>query len=1589
MKSNDYYYIYHYTFFILFFIIKSISSQINDNYQVYTLDNESNNYLLDIKDYNNLKLIITTSKKIYKGIPPIYKTTTNAELNNCSSTATINNNYILVSCLNDSLLGKINIETGEYEKLVLYSNISNLLLNPPNISYCSICSLSIFENIVFIGYTKIFEDYKTNIVIKVNITNKNDTEYGPILDLSQEIKYFIFPNNYTNINSIRQIGCEAIYIKNKENEYRLICVYETKDINEEFFIYGFSIKNNFEEIDTNDQERQIYKFTYESGFKLYKIDKFQIKIIMRRNSYHLYLEEKNKIIHINYKNNINYSANKDLFDYNNYFLFSAKEITSSSSFMGINYFYYFSINREDSTNYYKIYDYNIKDTLRLLVNYDEISDCTIFVYQNLYYIKYLSLNNTKRIFDIGSYSDILRLKTNETKEYNLTDLFDSSNFGNLQVESIIKNESNQYTKLIFGESFYNFIINESLLTLESSMNNWYEYNFALIENDINFTRIFFLSNIKLYIRTCTYQCGSCQYDYYKCDSCRDQNFAILKDSDDNNCYPKTIIIKNYLYNPNTNIFEKCYNSCQFCSKSGNQSSSFEHNCESCIEEYLPSYQFLGNCYRTNKNEIYLDKTLNNITDINFTLNECQNFKINTTGECIDDCPNETVYYSFIDNNINLTEMTYNYLNIDTFIKNITLPPKYLFNNKCYEECPLNSKPDNLNNICICEYAFHIENNITICYNVDYCIDNKYKYYLNDTKQCISDKQCPSGYYQFNFQCYKDNCPSDTKEEPINSFNCKSKYNYCYINEEFQNICDNNKNNEYIYKFNDTIQYLKNCEQSLIYTTLEKKTYLYNNTCYLSCPENTFKNNITNVCECEYFKYYEDNEFYICYSNEEKCKEKIPVIDLKLCLNSIEECKNKEYKIFNNECYSQECPNNTKLDIYNNYECICSYFYYNSTNNNTLNCFENSITCDNKNYLYYNPNLKECYISLDDCFSKGNSYFFNHFCYKNECENETIPLLSTNETIQNNFIDELILKENINKICICNINTLYWIKTELNEIQCLEECGEDYEPEPLTHKCIKKCNPIKDYIFNDDCYIDDCPIGTILNMTEKEKTGRKVCICEDLYYINKTNNFMICCNDVNKELCLNIQTTEFSSIGESLIASTYITESSINYNFISSLTTEILNIESSNIKFENDTLIAIISEIDTNYPNTMNDIIEIKYPKEYYDNPDNCLSIYNNECYEKCPNETCLTQFDNNLVYCIPIESDMAVFNDICFHHFYESVKNISENLIIPTHPKIKVNIYSTQSVKNKNLEYFSNSSIIYLNECEQLLLDYYNLTNDTILYIIGIDSPNRDKSYVINVYNYGVFLENGFKLDHLKICNKTKITISSPIINKKSIKYEEAFYFSKFGYDIYDKNNSFYTDQCSPASINGNDITLDDRINDFYISNYSLCNESCEYNSIDFTTERFTCQCSLLYNFSENNNINENKDIKEENEDNISYLDFFLSSFNYKIVICNKLLFKVENYYYNIGFYIGGGILILCLIEMLIFIKYGIMTIKTAILNGIPNIYKLKNQLKNKIKNQNELKLNKLKKMKERAKRNTQKESIKNINYFNFIYINQ
>ena len=952
-----------------------------------------------------------------------------------------------------------------------------------------------------------------------------------------------------------------------------------------------------------------------------------------------------------------------------------------------------------------------------------------------------------------------------------------------------------------------------------------------------------MPNAKISIRTCAFQCGSCNNDYFSCASCRDTAFSILPDSQDSNCYPINQTIKGYIYNSTTEKFEKCYKSCDFCTLNKEESSSSQHNCKICAEGFSPSYNHMGNCYEIDEYE--KDKEIFSITDNSFTLTSCdlssQKFKIASTGECISICPNSSTYY-YINNYTynNFTEQEFgSFSPILSYELYLEKPPKYSFGNLCYKECPSNTEIDTENNKCICKFAWHKTSDGKIfCYEEDYCIYNEYRYYLDDTKECKNDG-CPENYFQFNFQCYKTGCPSEISIISSTETNkCESIYNFCYIDKYYKNICSEIQNENFTLKFDNTVQYLKSCEESVNYTTSGKKTYLYNGICYITCPDETISDTENDICKCKYYGYYPENNYYICYNEIEKCQSKIPVIDLRICLDEINDCISKGYKILNDECYNESCPEYTHLDD-NGYTCLCSYFYYVQDSN--LNCFNSSeISCEEKGFSFFNPITKECFNSLDDCFNKNNKYHFNNNCYKDGCPEGTSII------------------------------------------------GED--------------------IYN--------------------------CTCEKSYYFNETINKIICINKEENE-------SEFYSgnvESEKYLDSKVISSESIYIEVDSKISSSgSLENEISSENMENEmSSVNMVNEIN-------NDVFEIKYPQEYYDNPDKCLAIYENKCYSKCPENTCLTQRDINLIYCVDVEPGTTVFNDICFNNIEEIVQNIKNyteaNILISPMSGINIGVYTKDSKNSFN----SSFSVIFLNECEELLIQNYNLSPDTKLYILGIETPDKNSKSSVNVYNYRIYLENGTELEYSSICEGVKVSISSIISNEELIKLKDAIYFSRKGYDIYNLSSEFYTSVCSSASMNNCDITLTDRNTDFYPSKISMCNDSCKLNYINLNSKRIECNCDIGYNFSENDNEVKRKEIEEVD---LNFFEYFLTFINYKIFKCYELFLKPKKIFTNIGFYVGTIIILISLLNLFIFTNLGMFSLNSIIKENEPNRLKIKQMVK-------------------------------------------
>ena len=445
---------------------------------------------------------------------------------------------------------------------------------------------------------------------------------------------------------------------------------------------------------------------------------------------------------------------------------------------------------------------------------------------------------------------------------------------------------------------------------------------------------------------------------------------------------------------------------------------------------------------------------------------------------------------------------------------------------------------------------------------------------------------------------------------------------------------------------------------------------------------------------------------------------------------------------------------------------------------------------------------------------------------------------------------------IDKICITanqeyqytNIETKECFKTKED---CLQKGGKE--------KCryFDSCDPSKDYMFNNICYKNNCPQGTILDPLNHSSRN---CICKE--------------------------------------------------------------------DFEIDQITGLITCIET-------------YPEEYYSNKDQCPYIYKGRCVSECPENTCLNPNLKDLINCVDIADNIKVYNGICIEGIEEMIANIidSDNFtnikLIQTPSGTTINTYPTEITMDTFENNYPNLTYVDLGDCENKLKIHYNLDNETKLYILGINSPNLYGTSSINIFNFEIYLKNGTQLKDLSACNETKIITSSYINNLNIIKFESAKKFSNDGYDIYNKTDKFYTDNCAPANDNGNDITLEDR-KTYYYPNISICNEGCDYNSIDFETQRFVCECNI--NLTPVNDNNENEENKEDDE---SYLEYFLSLINYKIIKCFHLINEYQNYYYNAGIYIGLATLIISIILIFVFCIKTIDSIKIELLKNMPTKEKL------------------------------------------------
>ena len=211
----------------------------------------------------------------------------------------------------------------------------------------------------------------------------------------------------------------------------------------------------------------------------------------------------------------------------------------------------------------------------------------------------------------------------------------------------------------------------------------------------------------------------------------------------------------------------------------------------------------------------------------------------------------------------------------------------------------------------------------------------------------------------------------------------------------------------------------------------------------------------------------------------------------------------------------------------------------------------------------------------------------------------------------------------------------------------------------------------------------------------------------------------------------------------------------------------------------------------------------------------------------------------------------------------------------------------------------SNISIIDLGDCGDLLKAHYNISEDQNLIFLKYEkiteiASDRNIQYEIYhpVYKYKL---------NISICETTSISIYVPVNlpEEAKQKYEEL---EKQGYDLFDPNNSFYQDICTPfESEDGTDVPLNDRKNDYYknYNNNTQCQGNCQYSDYLSNSNYLKCEC----NVDSDNSIETDGDEDVKFENSMIYEGFYdiLKNSNYKVVKCYNLVFSKKIFFHNYG----------------------------------------------------------------------------------------
>ena len=255
-----------------------------------------------------------------------------------------------------------------------------------------------------------------------------------------------------------------------------------------------------------------------------------------------------------------------------------------------------------------------------------------------------------------------------------------------------------------------------------------------------------------------------------------------------------------------------------------------------------------------------------------------------------------------------------------------------------------------------------------------------------------------------------------------------------------------------------------------------------------------------------------------------------------------------------------------------------------------------------------------------------------------------------------------------------------------------------------------------------------------------------------------------------------------------------------------------------------------------------------------------------------------------------------------------SISSFKEDFMIVG---VNITYQITTSEKQKKSNHNSNISIIELGECEKIIKRNISYIDDpTALIILKIDIKKEGIKTTAVEYE----VNNPYtreKID-LSICSNITIAIYAPV----NLNDDETSLYNNLneqGYDLFDVNNSFYLDPCSPyTSTNGTDVSLSDRKDYYYNEDIVLCEDTCQYIEVNTKSNQVYCECSIK------NSVNVGNDQQFSSKkllENFYKVDTYT---NFEVLFCYKLLFSSKGLTNNICFYILLVLFVIFLTSMII-----------------------------------------------------------------------